>query len=99
MLCFSQKLYIEATYSQRQEEWLLSVQNAFYYFGGVIQTLGFDNAKALVGKSDRYDPDINPELLKFSEHFKTAPIPAQVRAPTHKALMENHLGILEVGFA
>lgn len=92
VLCFSQLFYCEATETQTQKDWLTANQGAFIYFGGVTETAGIDNASVSVRKADFYDPDINPEYWKFSEHLGFAPIPTEPGEPTHKALIENHLG-------
>jgi len=92
-LCFSQLFYAEATETQTQCDWLLATQGCFRYFGGVTETVGMDNATVSVKKAHFYDPDVNPEYWKFSEHFDFAPIPTGPGEPTHKAVIENLLGV------
>ena len=92
-LCFSQLFYAEATETQRQSDWLMASQGSFRYFGGVPETVGIDNATVSVRRADFYDPDVNPEYWKFSEHFGFAPIPTAPGEPTHKAVIENLLGV------
>lgn len=93
ILCFSQFLYIEATRKEKQSDWLNGIAASFRYFGGVPETLGMDNAKALVVRAHRYDPDYNPELYHFCEHHKTAAVAARPREPKDKNLIENALGV------
>jgi hypothetical protein len=92
-LCFSQLFYAEATESQQQMEWFRGVEGAFRYIGGVTETVVFDNAPVSVTKPDRYDPDVNPEFWKFSEHFGFAPLPARPRSPRDKATIEGLLNL------
>jgi transposase len=92
-LCFSQLFYCEATETQKQVDWLMATQGAFRYFGGVTETVGIDNATVSVRKADFYDPDVNFEYWKFSKHFDFAPIPTEPGEPTHKAIIENLLGV------
>ena len=92
-LCFSQLFYAEATENQKQEHWLLALEHSFHYFGGVTETIGVDNATVSVKRADCYDPDVNPEFWKFSEHFNFSPIPTRPSSPTHKAIIENLLGV------
>ena len=92
-LCFSQLFYCEATETQTQVDWLMATQGAFRYFGGVTETVGMDNATVSVKKADFYDPDVNFEYWKFSKHFAFAPIPTGPGEPTHKAVIENLLGV------
>ena len=93
ILCFSQLFYCEATETQTQVDWLMASQGAFKYFGGVTETAGIDNASVSVRRADFYDPDVNPEYWKFSKHFGFAPIPTEPGEPTHKAVIENALGV------
>lgn len=93
VLVFSQLFYAEATESQQQLEWFRGVEGAFRYFGGVTETVVSDNAKPLVGRANRYDPDINPEYWKFSEAMGFAPLPARPRSPRDKGTMEGALNL------
>lgn len=92
-LCFSQLFYCQATETQAQVDWLMATQGAFRYFGGVTETVGIDNATVSVKRADFYDPDVNFEYWKFSKHFDFAPIPTRPGEPTHKAVIENLLGV------
>ncbi|NQW45265.1 MAG: IS21 family transposase [Deltaproteobacteria bacterium] len=92
-LCFSQLFYCEATYTQKQVDWLIATQGAFRYFGGVTETVGIDNATVSIKRADFYDPDVNFEYWKFSKYFDFAPVPTEPGKPTHKAVIENLLGV------
>jgi transposase len=92
-LCFSQLFYCEATETQTQGDWLMATQGCFRYFGGVTETAGIDNATVSVKKADFYDPDVNLEYWRFSKHYEFAPIPTEPGEPTHKAVIENLLGV------
>lgn len=93
VLSFSQMFYSEATVHEKQADWFACTQNAFRFFGGVTETIICDNPAALVSKASRYDPECNPEFLKFCEHFNTVPQPARPRSPKDKNLIEVSLGV------
>ena len=85
----SQLTYVEASNSQRSEDWIRSNENAFLYFGGVTQAIVPDNLKSGVTNSDRYEPGINFMFEDFADHYQTVVLPTRVRKPQDKALVEN----------
>jgi transposase len=85
----SQLTYVEASLSQKSEDWIRSNENAFLYFGGVTGAIVPDNLKSGVAHSDKYEPGINFMFEDFAEHYKTVVLPARVRRPQDKALVEN----------
>ena len=85
----SQLTYVEASSSQRSEEWIRSNENAFLYFGGVTRAIVPDNLKSGVAHSDKYEPRINFMFEDFADHYQTVVLPARVGRPQDKALVEN----------
>lgn len=85
----SQLTYVEAQRSQKQEELIVGCQNAFRYYGGVTNAIVTDNLKSAVSKPSRYEPLINDAFAAFAEHYSTAVLPARVRKPRDKALVEG----------
>jgi transposase len=81
--------YVEATGSQSKEDFIGCCENAFYYYGGVPRAMVPDNLKAAVIKAGRYEPVLNEEFERFAEHYGVAVVPARVRKPKDKALVEN----------
>lgn len=81
--------YAEASESQEKENWIRSNERAFHYFGGSSSAIVPDNLRSAVTRSDRYEPDINPDYAEFAEHYQTVIIPARVREARDKALVEN----------
>ena len=57
----SQLAYVEATPSQKKEDWIRANENAFRKFGGVTAAIVPDQLKSAVKKPCKYEPDINPE--------------------------------------
>jgi transposase len=89
VLSCSRAGYSEVTSSQSTENFLRSLENAFRYFGGVPSTVVIDNLKAGVIKPCIYDPDLNPKLRDFAEHYGTCILPSKVATPRHKGKVEN----------
>ncbi len=81
--------YALAVESQKKADWILANTNAFYYFGGVTCAVVPDNLKSAVTKTDRYEPDLNPEYFDFAEHHGTVILPARAGKPKDKSLVEN----------
>jgi transposase len=89
VLSHSRKAYSEVVWRQSTEEFIRALENAFWHFGGVPQTLVIDNLKAAVIKADWYDPDLNPKLRDFARHYGTAILPTKPRTPRHKGKVEG----------
>ena len=83
--------YAECTYTQGLEDWVGSHVRAFEYFGCVPAATVPDNLKSGVKKPDYYDPDINPTYAKLAEHYNTTILPARVRKPKDKAVVESNV--------
>jgi transposase len=90
----SQLTYAEASMSQKSEDWIRSNERAFIYFGGVTRAIVPDNLKSGVTRSNRYEPGINIMFDDFAEHYETAILPARVRRPKDKALVENAVALV-----
>jgi len=88
-LSHSRKTYVEAVERQTTESFLRSLENAFRYFGGVPERLCPDNLKAAVLKADWYEPELNPKLRSFAEHYGTVLMPTRPYTPTDKGKVES----------
>jgi transposase len=87
-LGFSQMTYVQASLSQKKEELVRCLENALLFFGGVPQVVVPDNLKAAVKKARRYEPEINETFEDFALHYGMHVLPARVRKPQDKALVE-----------
>jgi len=90
----SQLTYAEASFSQKSEDWIRSNERAFIYFGGVSQAIVPDNLKPGVTYSNKYEPGINFMFDDFAGHYQTVILPARVRRPQDKALVENAVNLV-----
>ena len=81
--------YADSTLSQSAADFVQSHVRAFAYFGGVPAATVPDNLKSGVKRSDRYAPTIGPLYAKLAEHYGFVVLPARVRKPQDKAIVEN----------
>jgi transposase len=90
----SQYAYVEAFFSQNQENWITAHVNAYKFFGGVTRILVPDNVKTGVEKTSWFSPVINKSYHDMAEYYGTSVIPARVRKPKDKANVEGTVGII-----
>lgn len=89
VLSHSRKGYCEAVRRLTTESFIHSLENAFHALGGVPQTVVFDNAKAVVTQADWYDPELNPKIIAFCNHYNFALLPTRPATPRHKGKVER----------
>jgi transposase len=95
VLSHSRKGYSEAVYRQTTDDFIRCLENAFWSWGGVPRTLVLDNLKAAVEQADWYDPELNPKLRSFAEHYGLAVLPTRPRMPRHKGKTESGIGYVK----
>jgi transposase len=89
VLSHSRKAYSESVFQQTTDNFLLCLENAFCFFGGTTKTVVLDNLKAAVDKADWFDPELNPKVRSFAEHYGIAFLPTRPRTPRHKGKVER----------
>lgn len=92
VLSCSRKAYSEVVPRQTTEHFIRALENAFRHFGGVPRTLVTDNLKAAVAQADWYDPELNPKIQAFCQHYATTLVPTRPRLPRHKGKVERGVG-------
>jgi transposase len=95
VLSCSRKGYSESCFRQTAEDFLRTIENAFWHFGGVPKTLVVDNLKAAVLHADWFDPELNPKLQSFAAHYGTVILPTRPRTPRHKGKVERGVGYVQ----
>lgn len=90
----SQLTYVEATKSQRKEDWIKANENALRYFNGAPRAIVPDCLKSGVQKADNYEPDINPVYSDFARHYDTVILPARPGKSKDKAMGEGAVKII-----
>ena len=88
----SSYLYVEACTDMKQENWLICHVHAYEYFGGVTRVLVPDNLKTGVTSNTRYETQLNESYRELSEYYGIAIVPARVRKPQDKGLVERSVG-------
>ena len=89
VLSFSRKAYSEVVYRQTTDDFLGCLENAFRQFGGAPRCLVLDNLRAAVSKPDWFDPEINPKVRSFGDHYGVAFWPTRPYTPRHKGKVEK----------
>lgn len=93
-LCYSQLLFARAYGSMKQNDFMQGHEDFFNYCGGTTKIIIPDNAKTAVKKTDKFDPEINPEYFNFTKHYDVSVVPARVYKPKDKALVEGCVKII-----
>lgn len=88
VLSCSRKGYTEAFWQQTTENFIRGLENALRHFGGVVRTLVIDNLRAAVKKVDWFEPELNPKVVSFCEHYGTVILPTKPAMPRHKGKVE-----------
>jgi transposase len=88
-LSFSAYAYVEAFTDMTLGSWIDAHVHAFEAFGGPARLLVPDNLRTGVSRSDRYEPALNPAYARLAEHYGTAIVPARVRKPRDKPVVEG----------
>ena len=89
VLSYSRKAYSEVVYRQTTENFIRALENAFWHFGGICRTLVIDNLRAAVTKADWYEPELNPKIESFCEHYGVVILPTKPYMPRHKGKVES----------
>jgi len=82
----------EACTDMKIENWLMCHVHAYAYFGGVARILVPDNLKTGVTANTRYETQLNQSYQELAEYYGTAIVPARVRKPQDKGLVEKSVG-------
>ena len=95
VLSYSRKAYSEVVYRQTTDEFLRCIENAFRYFGGAPKRLILDNLRAAVKKADWFDPELNPKVRSFGEHYGCVFWPTRPYTPRHKGKVEKGIDYVQ----
>jgi transposase len=93
-LGFSQLLFARAAEDMKSRNWLSCHRRMYSYYGGVPHVTVPDCLKQGVLKCHLYDPDLNPGYAQLATQFGTAVVPARVKRPKDKAIVEGLVKIL-----
>ena len=93
-LPYSDYSFVMAVASQSINDFLYALSYCLEEFGGVPQILVPDNLKAAIIKASPYEPDVNRAMEDFANHYGTTVIPARIKRPKDKALVENQVKLV-----
>jgi transposase len=95
VLSHSRKAYSEAITRQTTDAFIGCLESGFRYFGGVPRTVVIDNLKAAVTKADWFDPELNPKVIAFCQHYHTVMLPTKPYTPRHKGKVERGIDYVQ----
>jgi transposase len=91
----SSHTYAEATKNEGMSEFVMAHEHSLRFFGCVPHGLVPDNTKSAVHKPDRYEPRASGLYQKFAEHYNVAILPARIKKPQDKAVVESNVGFCQ----
>lgn len=97
-LVHSRHQYVHVTHSQKLEDLVDGLEDAWAYFGGVPARVILDNLKAAVTKPDRYDPYFQRTFEEYAKHRGFVIDAAPVRTPTGKPHVERAIQYVREAF-
>lgn len=89
ILPWSNYTFVEASYSQKKEDFIGSMNRCLSFFGGSPVAVISDNLKSAVTKANKYEPTINKTFKSFGLHYNTVIHPARPYKAKDKALVEG----------
>jgi len=98
VLANSRYSFAEFTLTQSSEDFLSSHVRMLEFFGGTPQLVAPDNLKSAITRAHRYDPVVNPAYTRLAAHYGFAVVPARVRTPKDKAIVERTIQIFQRWF-
>jgi len=87
--------YVEAFPNEQEASWLMGHVHAFEWYGGIPRIVIPDNTKTAVTKPNYYDPALNRSYCDLAKHYMVGVIPARVKKPRDKPLVEGTVGWIE----
>jgi len=87
--------YIEAFDNMSTQSWLTAHIHAFEYIKGTPATVVPDNCKTAVKDACRYEPSLNQSYQDMGNYYGVTILPARVRRPQDKSMVENGVFITE----
>ncbi|MCC5917417.1 MAG: IS21 family transposase [Cryomorphaceae bacterium] len=83
-----------AVSSQKVSEFIYALTKCIHFMGGSPHSIVPDNLKSAVIRANRYEPILNDALSDLANYYDTAVVPARVRKPKDKALVENQVKLI-----
>jgi len=84
-----------ATPRQTTADWIDGQMQALEFIGGVPKLIVPDQPRALVKTPDRYDPELNPTYVEFTQHYGCTALPARPGHPRDKPKVEGSVLLVQ----
>jgi hypothetical protein len=97
-LVYSRHQYAHVSFSQKVEDLIAGLEEAWEFFGGVPARVVLDNLKAAVTKADRYDPIFSRTFAEYASWRGFVIDAALPRHPTGKPHVERNVQYLRESF-
>jgi len=97
-LTHSRHQYVHVCTSQKLEDVIAGLEDAWAFFGGVVARVVFDNMKTAITKADRYDPIFQRVFAEYAEYRGFVIDAAVARHPTGKPVVERSVQYVRENF-
>lgn len=97
-LCWSRHQYAVLVTHQDVETWLMCHQEAFEWFGGVVNKVIIDNAKCAITKACYYEPEVQRSYEEFASTFGFVISACPPRDPQKKGRVESGVKYIKQNF-
>jgi len=97
-LVYSRHQYVHVTHSQKLEDLIAGIEEAWEVFGGVTRRVVIDNLKAAVLKADRYDPAFQRTFNEYADYRGFVIDTAGIGEGTHKPHVERQVPYVRENF-
>jgi len=98
MLCWSRHQYVELVTHQDIETWLNCHQNAFNWFGGVVNKVIIDNPKCAITKACYYEPEVQRSYEELAQSYEFIISACPPRDPQKKGRVESGVKYVKRNF-
>jgi transposase len=85
----SRRSFRKVVWNSSSETWARLHEDAFRYFGGVVQYVVLDNLKEGVIKPDIFEPELNRVYAQMLKHYGVVADAARIRDPNRKGTVES----------
>ena len=97
-LCWSRHQYVRLVTHQDIQTWLDCHQNAFYWFGGVVNKIIIDNPKCAITTACYYDPQVQRSYEAFAQEYGFIISACPPRDPKKKGRVESGVKFVKRNF-
>lgn len=89
ILSFSRHSYEEVVWRQDLPTFIGCFENAFRFFGGVVDVVRIDNLRSGITRACLYDPDVNTVFAALARHYGFAVVPIRPATPRENGKVER----------